>query len=169
MDFKEEASKLNPWVTLIKRYIPNEIEPYVHLLTQDYVAIIAFNDNRLALVKQFRVALNMETIELPAGLVELEQTPLEAAISELKEEVGLIPASEPFVFPVQFVDSARLSTRVHAFFFNETTQDGDWTPEIGIARIWVRKEEIHAILEDGTIALSSHSGMLAFLKSLEVI
>ena len=169
MDFKEEASKLNSWVSLIKRYVPNEIEPYVHLLTQDYVAIIALNDNRLALVKQFRIALDAETIELPAGLVEIEHSPLQAAISELREEVGLIPASEPFVFPVQFVDSARLSSRVHAFFFKETIEVTDWIPENGISRIWIDQKEIRSVLEGGVLSISSHGGMLSFLKVLGVI
>jgi 8-oxo-dGTP pyrophosphatase MutT (NUDIX family) len=169
VDFREETSKLNPWVTLVKRYIPDEIEPYVHLLTQDYVAIIALNEDRLALVKQFMVALNMETIELPAGLIESDQTPLQAAINELRQEVGLIPTSEPFVFPVQYVDSARLNTRVYAFFFKETTQENGWIPENGICRIWLNKNEIQAMLEQGTLAMSSHSGMLASLKALVVI
>ena len=169
MDFKEEVTKVNPWVTLVKRYLPNEIEPYVHLLTQDYVTIIALNNNRLALVRQFRIALNTETVELPAGLIELGQTPLQAAIGELKQEVGLIPSSEPFIFPVQYVDSARLNTRVHAIFFRETTQEVDWIEENGISRIWVDRTEIQTILKNGILSISSHVGMLAFLKVLGVI
>lgn len=166
MIFKEEAFKLNSWVTLIKRFIPNEIEPFIHLLTQDYVTIIALNKNRLVLVKQFRVALNAETVELPGGLVDFEESPTQTAINELKEEVGLIPASKPFNFPVQHVDSARLSSRVHAFFFKETIEDIDWIPENGISRIWVNQNEIPTILENGLLTMSSHSGMLALLKTL---
>lgn len=110
MEFKEEVFQLNPWVNLVKRYIPDEIEPYVHFLTQDYVTVIAINSGRLALVKQFRVVLNRVTVELPSGLIEIVQLPFQAAIRKLKEEFGLIPCSEPNILPLQYVDSARLST-----------------------------------------------------------
>jgi 8-oxo-dGTP pyrophosphatase MutT (NUDIX family) len=169
MDFKEEVFSLNPWVDLVKRYIPDEIEPYVHFMTQDYVTVIAINKARLALVRQFRIALDMETIELPSGMIEGSQTPFEAAIRELEEEVGLIPSSEPVVFPVQYVDSARLSNRVHAFFFSKTEENPNWIPEIGISRLWVNQDEIQNVLQSGMLTISSHSGMLARLKSLEVI
>lgn len=169
VEFKEEVFQLNPWINLVKRFIPDEIEPYVHFLAQDYVTIIAINNGRLALVKQFRVALNIDTIELSSGFIEIGQIPFQAAIRELREEVGLIPCSEPIVFPVQYVDSARLSTRVHAFFFNETNEDPTWIPESGISRTWVNKDEIQGILESGMLTISSHSGMLALLKTLEVL
>jgi len=169
MEFKDEVFKLNTWVDLVKRYLPGEIEPYLHFMTQDYVTVIAINNARLALVRQFRIALDIETIELPSGLLEVAQSPLEAAIRELREEVGLIPSSDPVVFPVQYVDSARLSNRVHAFFFRETQEDPNWIPEIGITRLWVNKDEIQRVLESGMLTISSHSGMLAHLKTLEVI
>jgi len=160
VEFKEEVFKLNPWVDLVKRYIPDEIEPYVHFLSQDYVTVIAVNNARFAFVRQFRIALDTDIIELPSGLIEDTQSPFDAAIRELSEEVGLIPTFEPVVFPVQYVDSARLSTRVHAFFFSETEEDPNLIPESGISRFWVNKGEIEDVLE---------SGMLACLKTLEVI
>ena len=169
MEFKEEVFKLNTWVNLVKRFIPDEVEPFVHFSTQDYVTVVAMNQNRLALVEQFRVALNRETIELPSGLVEFEQPPLWAAICELREEVGLVPASEPIVFPIQYVDSARLSTRLHAYFFSETHEDSSWIPEKGISRLWVNQDEIESVLESGMLSISSHSGLLALLKNRKVI
>lgn len=59
------------------------------------VSIIAINDNNeVYFTKQPRVGANkLESIELPAGLIEDDETPEEAAIRELKEETGCI-ASE---------------------------------------------------------------------------
>ena len=53
------------------------------------VAIVAItDDNKVVLVKQYRKAIEKELYELPAGKIEIGETPLECAIRELKEETG---------------------------------------------------------------------------------
>ena len=53
------------------------------------VAIVAItDDNKIVLVKQYRKAIEKEIYELPAGKIEIGETPLECAIRELKEETG---------------------------------------------------------------------------------
>ena len=48
------------------------------------------NVTSTVLVKQYRPPLDAYTIELPAGLIDANETPQEAAIRELKEETGYI-------------------------------------------------------------------------------
>ena len=53
------------------------------------VAIIAITkENKVVLVKQFRKAIEQEIYELPAGKIEIGETPLDCAYRELKEETG---------------------------------------------------------------------------------
>ena len=53
------------------------------------VAIVAItNDNKIVLVKQYRKAIEKELYELPAGKMEIGESPLDCAIRELKEETG---------------------------------------------------------------------------------
>ena len=53
------------------------------------VAIVAItDDNKVVLVKQYRKSIEKELYELPAGKIEIGETPLECAIRELKEETG---------------------------------------------------------------------------------
>jgi ADP-ribose pyrophosphatase len=47
------------------------------------------SEGLVGLVKQYRYPLNSVTVELPAGAVELGETPLEAARREVREETGL--------------------------------------------------------------------------------
>ena len=52
-------------------------------------AILARDESgKFLLVRQFRYPLNREIIEIPAGLIENGETPLEAAQRELREETG---------------------------------------------------------------------------------
>lgn len=58
---------------------------------QEGSAIVAVNErNELLLVKQYRYPVDQDIVELPAGLVDAGETPLEAAKRELKEETGYI-------------------------------------------------------------------------------
>ncbi len=164
MEFREESQALNPWVNLITRYTNESSQPYLHLRTQDYVAVIAMFENRITLVKQFRIALNLETIELPSGLIDPGQTPISAAWKELEEEAGLVPTSEAMSLPVHYVDSARLETRVSPFFFKSTKKKEGWVAEAGISPLWIEKEDLNKALTSGMLTLSSHSGMLAYLR-----
>lgn len=56
------------------------------------VAIVVINDeNKLYLVKQFRKPLNKVIYEIPAGIVEPNESIQEAAIREAQEEIGQKP------------------------------------------------------------------------------
>ncbi|CEM22964.1 unnamed protein product [Vitrella brassicaformis CCMP3155] len=61
----------------------------------DAVAVVALltshtENPKLLFVKQFRPPVNAYTIEFPAGLIDPGETPLQAALRELKEETGYI-------------------------------------------------------------------------------
>ncbi len=53
------------------------------------VGVVAITpDNKMLMVKQFRKAIENETIEIPAGKLERGEDPLECGIRELEEETG---------------------------------------------------------------------------------
>jgi ADP-ribose pyrophosphatase len=58
----------------------------------DCVVILPIDSKgNILLVRQFRHAVNREMLELPAGSIELGETPEEAAIRELRQETGYRP------------------------------------------------------------------------------
>jgi len=55
----------------------------------DTVSVLAIDEsNRVLLVRQWRYAVGLETLEIPAGSIDPGETPEEAARRELREETG---------------------------------------------------------------------------------
>lgn len=78
------------------------------------VAIVPVVDHSVILIRQFRIAIERELIELPAGRLEPEEEPIACAARELEEEIGyrpdeLIPLASYFS-SVGFTDE-----RMHIF------------------------------------------------------
>jgi len=53
------------------------------------VAVIALKEGKMLFVRQMRPAVGLAPLEIPAGLIEPGEDPLEAARRELAEETGL--------------------------------------------------------------------------------
>ncbi|WP_291255846.1 NUDIX hydrolase [Fusobacterium sp.] len=73
-----------------KLRLPNErVVDWTFTGRRDAVGVVAvFEDNSILLVKQYRPAVKIETLEIPAGLLESGECPMEAALRELEEETG---------------------------------------------------------------------------------
>ncbi len=52
------------------------------------VGIVAVQDGAIFFVRQFRYALNDFILEIPAGIMEDGETPVETAAREIQEEIG---------------------------------------------------------------------------------
>ncbi|KAH6630551.1 NUDIX hydrolase domain-like protein [Chaetomium sp. MPI-SDFR-AT-0129] len=103
----------------------------------DGVSVVAIieKDNRSAVVlqKQYRPPIGRVVIELPAGLVDKDETPEQAAIRELEEETGYIAeASE--ISPVMFNDPGFCNTNirmVHVTLDMDRAENKDPKPKRG--------------------------------------
>jgi ADP-ribose pyrophosphatase len=56
---------------------------------RDAVAIVPVSEGHVTLVRQLRAAVGGKVLELPAGLLEDDEAPIESARRELREETGL--------------------------------------------------------------------------------
>src|SRR5918999_4079331 len=64
---------------------------------QDSVGIVAVRDSSVVLVSQYRHAANKVLLEIPAGKIEKNETPKEAAVREMAEEIGYAGTLRPLL------------------------------------------------------------------------
>lgn len=83
--------------------------------------ILVVVNEQIVVVRQFRRLVNKITIELPGGEIESNETALEAANRELREETGI--ESEEFLYLGSYINSER-TIEVNLFFTNQVSKIG---------------------------------------------
>lgn len=80
-------------VEVDKVRLPNGKEAQLAIVRHppSVVLIPLQDDGRVVMIKQYRHALKREIWELPAGSVDVGETPEAAAARECEEEIGLVP------------------------------------------------------------------------------
>jgi 8-oxo-dGTP pyrophosphatase MutT (NUDIX family) len=79
-------------VERVEKTNPNgEVGDYIRIKSKDWaIAIVhTIKDNKFILVNQYRHGSDMNLTEFPCGIVEENETPMDAAIREAEEEIGL--------------------------------------------------------------------------------
>src|SRR5712692_6013281 len=129
-------------------------------------AIVAVDaDGQVLLVRQHRPAVDANLLELPAGLVDPGEQPLDAARRELAEETGF---SADHVEPlVRFYTSPGFSTELIYIFvatgLREATVDHDEEEEIELVRMPV-EDAIHQVLDGEISDAKTVAGLLAYAR-----
>ena len=116
------------------------------------VAVIALTDqNKLCLIRNRRFAVRETLIELPAGTLEPDESPREAAIRELEEESGYRAHS---IQPITsfWMSPGILAERMHVFLAERLEKvPPRRDPGEEIETIEVTPSEAFQMISDGTI------------------
>ncbi len=92
--------------------------------SHDWVNIIPVTrDNEVVLIKQYRHGTGDTTVEIPGGIIEPGDTPLDAAIRELREETGYA-AKEMVYLGAVHANPAFLNNRCHSFLALNSFPEG---------------------------------------------
>jgi ADP-ribose pyrophosphatase len=157
-------TRLSPWVEIIEREIVfsagSQSQIYHGLGLPDYVTILTVTaDGRFPLVHQYRPSIERFTCELPSGLVDPGEQPIETARRELREETGYI-ARSVHELGVTWVDTGRLNNRLHAFFTIVEEHDPSFVPEPGLAVSMATAAELAELVKSGGLAMQIHVGVI---------
>jgi ADP-ribose pyrophosphatase len=115
------------------------------------VAILAWDGERLAMVRQWRHAAGGVLLEIPAGTLEPDEPAAETAQRELAEEVGLSAASwddgPRFYTAPGFCDEL-----MHLYLATELSPaDGEADADELLEPLWMSLDDALAAIDDGRI------------------
>jgi len=111
--------------------------------------MMAVEDDRVLLVRQFRLPAGKEMWELPAGKMDGDETPLAAAKRELAEETGY-SAAEWTLLASYFPTPGYVEEKMHLYLATGLTK-GTATPmdDERIEMRWFEADELRAMIESG--------------------
>ena len=115
------------------------------------VAILAWDGERLATVRQWRHATGRTLLEIPAGTLEPDEPPQETARRELAEEAGLAAAT--WIAGPRFYTAPGFCTELMHLYLatelSETTAGGDEDEQLEPS--WLTLSDALAAIDDGRI------------------
>ncbi len=115
------------------------------------VAVLAFDGERLAMVRQWRQAAGAELLEIPAGTREPGEAPLVTAKRELAEECGLDAAH--WEEGPAFYTAPGFSTELLTLFLATDLQpvEAQAPDDEALERSWLSLPDALAAIDGGTI------------------
>ncbi len=152
--------QLSPWTTLIEKDVelaPGRAPDTYHAfgLFDWVVAVARTPDGRVAVVRQFRPAVERYTWELPSGLIDPGEDPETACRRELLEETGL--RAERVIYLGGYrPDTGRLELVQHVFRVEASGPRPDFVPEPGVVVDYVRPEVIRELIREGSFSQLHH-------------
>ncbi|HSD28492.1 MAG TPA: ankyrin repeat domain-containing protein [Vicinamibacteria bacterium] len=162
--------QLSPWTTLIEKdveFVPGRAPDTYHAFGPfDWVVAVARTpDGRVAVVRQFRPAVEQYTWELPSGLIDPGEDPETACRRELLEETGLRAERVTYLGGFR-PDAGRLELLQHVFRVEASGPLAEFVPEPGVAVEYVAPEAVLALIRAGSFCQMHHVAAF-FLEGLD--
>ena len=147
----------------------NTIAPYYVLTYPDWVHVVALTERKeLILVEQYRHGAGAVILELPGGVIDRGETPVEAATRELLEETGHAAESWEYVSGL-YANPAIQTNRVHTVLARGC--EGQAAPRLepgedGMTIRFIPLDQVTAGLRDGMLSQAMQvAGLLLALDA----
>ena len=152
----------NKWFQVINKYYENEKKNYYVLNIPDSSVILPITENNeFIIIKQFRESLDNYSLELPAGFIDENETPQQAAERELFEETGYI--SKEFIYlGIGRLMINRTNSVQHLFAAKNINQKSK--PKENIEVLKISQSKLYDMIsEDKFVQLSGQGLILKYL------
>ena len=140
-----------------------EITDFYKVTIKDCAAIVAITpDNHIILKKEYRHCYGEELIEIPAGVLEASEDPIQAAKRELEEETGYV--GKKWTYLGKTVESsAKLTNYMYIYLAEDcekvSSQKLDYGEDIEVMEVGLN-EVVEMIMNNEIICNSSIGAIL---------
>jgi 8-oxo-dGTP pyrophosphatase MutT (NUDIX family) len=145
----------------------HEIERFHVIHGPDWASVLCVtDDSEVVMVRQYRHGIGSVSLELPAGVIEPNETPEDAARRELMEETGYEASNWISIHSVS-TEPARHTTRAHFFCARGARLARPAAPEESeiLDLVKVPVSDLARLATDGSIIHGMHLG--AILAALQ--
>lgn len=182
-----KSDTIKPWKILSSEYLvqdrwmvlradkcelPNGVvlDKYYVREINDFVHVVPINEKgEILIVKQYRHGPQIISTEIPGGVVDPGEEPIEAAKRELLEETGCV-ADRLEAVPPLYTNPARNTNRAHTFIAHnaQIVQPPQQESTEHIEFEFVSRQEVNTMLDEGQFAHALHvASLLMAFRSLE--
>ena len=140
---------------------------FVLLDGSDWINVIAITvDKKIVMVKQYRFGTSNFELEIPGGVIENNEEPIEAGIRELREETGYIGSNPKYLGYVD-PNPAFQTNKCHTVLIQncEKLDEQDLDPGEDIEVEVASEKSIQKYIDEGTIR---HSLVLSAFRLYEI-
>ncbi len=113
--------------------------------------VLCEKDDKILLVKQYRYPYGKELLELPAGKLNIGETPEQTAIRELEEEGGIIAGKVEKLFDVY--PTPAYTNEIIRIYKATDIKEGkvNLDQDEFLSSVWVDKKELKQMIKRGEI------------------
>ena len=136
----------------------HEIERFHLIQGPHWASVLCLTrDRHVVLVRQYRHGLGGPSLELPAGVIEPSEAPIDAARRELREESGFEAEAIEELMSLA-PEPARNTTRAHFFFARGAVRVSDQALDSGedLEVVLVPAAELLELIDHGQIVHAVH-------------
>ena len=128
-----------PWFEIFSKPIRGSKQPHYNIHAPDFAVVVAITArNELLMVRQYRPSVDAVTLELPAGHIEIGETPVQAVRKELLEETGY-EADRFELLATLSPSTARFTNRLWCFFAKDACRAKNARLEHGMQPVLYKK------------------------------